>query len=329
MATLTNVIAQALADKGVVVNQKNLDLFWKFIFQRHMIWYKRFKLEQPAPWTDDPILKEYKFTNVYRELDRGTLFLIDNILGKGTPMEDVFNIIIYRMFNRISTYQLVGYQNIYARSGTPDNPVWSWKHYECFDIWRCAMVKGQPLYTDAHMVCAYEHFPGKDKLERFEYIFKGVFKGLPALMNIIKKAKSLEVIHKALTKFPGIGPFLAYEIAVDISYAKWNNLSEDEWVNPGPGCQRGLKFIFEGLPTGDCDGMIRVLRFIQKREFKRLNLPFDSIAYLGRDLTLRNIEHCLCECFKYFKALNETGRPRNKFTAKAKPGSKTFNRLKG
>lgn len=329
MGNLTMHIATALADKGVVVNQNNLDLFWKFIFERHMIWYKRFRLEQPAPWTDDPILKEYKFTNVYRELDRGTLFLIDNILGKGCPMEDVFNIIIYRMFNRISTYKLVGYQHIYNDNGNTKshNPVWA--HDRCFEIWRKSMEDGQPLYTDAHMVCAYEHFPGKDKLERFEYIFKGVFDGLPVLMNIIKKAKSLEVIHKALTKFPGIGPFLAYEIAVDISYADWNNLSEDEWVNPGPGCQRGLKFIFEGLPTSECEMMIRVLRQAQKREFKRLNLPFDSIAYLGRDLTLRNIEHCCCEGFKYFKALNGTGRPRNKFTVKAKPGTKTFNRLKG
>jgi len=166
-------------------------------------------------------------------------------------------------------------------------------------------------------------------LERFEYIFDGVFKNLKSLMDTIRDAKSLQTIHLALMRNPGIGPFLAYEIAVDISYCEWNNHGEDEWVNPGPGCQRGLKRLFKDLKTGDCTWAIRVLREAQRDEFQRLDLPFFSIAYKGRELTLRNIEHCCCEFFKYAKAIEGSGRPRNKFTPKAVVGASDFVRLKG
>lgn len=314
-----------LTESKVEVNQKYLDMYWSFIFDRHIVWYKRFILQQKAPWTKDPILLNYKFTNVYRELDKGTVFLLHNIVnGPHSEMEEVFNIIVYRMFNRIDTYESTGFLEI---TGVPTE--YHWDKQVSFNIWRNRQNAGLSLYTDAHMVCAYEHFPGADKLERFEYIFDGVFKGLPSLMNIIKKSKSLETIHKALMKFPGIGPFLAYEIAVDISYCEWNNHGEDEWANPGPGCQRGLKKIFPNLKTGDCTWMITVLRQAQKKEFKRLGLPFEDIAYKGRELTLRNIEHCLCEFSKMEKALTGTGRPRNRFKAKSLVGSAVFKELKG
>lgn len=317
-------LLESLTERNIIVNQVNLDLFWKFIYERHLIWYKRFVLHQAKPWTEDGVLTEYKFTNVYRELDKGTIFLLDHIVGHGTPMEQVFNIIVYRMFNRIETWEAARFLEINEDSGQV-----VWEKKMAFEVWRNRMNAGLPLYTDAHMVCAYEHFPGADKLARFEYIFDGVTLVLPTLMLMIDHAKSLEKIHKALTKIPGIGPFLAYEIAVDISYCDWNNLGEDEWANPGPGCQRGLKFLFEGLKTQDCLWMIRVLRQAQSKEFKRLNLPFDAIAYQGKELTLRNIEHCCCEAFKYFKATYGTGRPRNRFTPKSKIGTDIFKRLKG
>lgn len=313
-------LQDSLLEKKLSLNQENLDRFWQFIYDRQQIWHKRFIMSIKPPWSDNPIFNEYKFTNVYRELDRGTIYLLDNICGRKEPIDQVWNIIVYRMFNRIATYEHLKFHTFK-------------KWQEFFSTYFLTLRKyaeaGNSLYTDAHMVCAYEHFPGTDKLERFEYIFRGVMEGMDVLMRIINKAKSLGAVHKALTSFPGIGPFLAYEMAVDISYCEWNNLGEDEWVNAGPGCQRGLQAIFPGIKPNDCSWMIKVLRQAQEREFARLKLPFDAIAYDSKWLTLRNVEHCCCEFFKYHKAITGTGRPRNKFKAIAKPGQEDFNRLKG
>jgi len=53
------------------LDAESLDLFWQFIAERQKVWYRRVVEGRPAPWTDDDILQEYRFTNVYRELDPG------------------------------------------------------------------------------------------------------------------------------------------------------------------------------------------------------------------------------------------------------------------
>jgi hypothetical protein len=318
--------------KDVDVTERNyLDMYWKFIYTRHLIWYKRFVLGQPPPWTEDPTLREYKFTNMYRELDRGTLYLLDNIIGPlethGPAKAQIFNTIMYRVFNRIETWEAVkDLTHIYGDSATVSLP---WDRYVAFDRWRKMGESGRPIYTDAHMVCAYNGTPGHDKLARIEYIFQQMHDKIDDLYDLVMGSKSLKDIWTFLKNMNGLGPFLAYEIAVDISYAPWNHHHEDEWVNAGPGCQIGINIIFPNTPPKQCPDKIFYLRDIQQEEFARLSLPWETIAYKGRWLTLRNIEHCCCEFQKYVKAVNATGRPRNRFRATAQLGVGDFNRLKG
>lgn len=315
-----------MRDRGFEVDTAALDMFWKMIYVRHLIWYKRFVLKQPAPWTKNQIFLDYKFTNMYRELDRGTIYLLDHIVNnQRDPVEQVFNIILYRMFNRIATYDHIGFQSIYNGPGGVTWPAFR----STFDKLRKYAEAGNPLYTDAHMVCAYEHFPGRDKLQRFEYIFSHVLKNLHDIMATVYFKDSLSYVHSALTKIHGIGPFIGYEVAVDISYCEWNKQNEDEWVNPGPGCQRGLKRLFSNIRPKQCQEVIVMLRDYQQSEWDRLGLDFPRIAYNGKYLTLRNIEHDLCEFFKYNKVSEKKGRARCRFVAQTMPGSIMFGRLKG
>lgn len=310
---------------GDIVQRNYRDLFWRFIYDRHLIWYKRFVLEMAPPWTTDVILRDYKFTNMYRELDRGTLYLLDNIIGPlqthGTPGTQIFNTIIYRLFNRVDAWQTL--RDAHAIKTMP------WDRTRMLEVLRERMEAGFPIYTDAHMVCAYHGTPGKDKLERLGHIFDNMQPKIEEFEHLVYTAKSLKFIWEALKNTYGIGPFLAYEIAVDISYAPWNNLSEDEWVNPGPGCQIGINILYPGTSPKDCTHKIFEIRDMQQAEFKRMSLPFSAIAYKNRWLTLRNIEHDLCEFQKYVKALDGTGRPRNRFRPVATVGDDYFERLKG
>jgi len=53
--------------------------FFRFVYQRHLIWYKRFVLKQPAPWTNDTVLSTFKIINMYRELDKCTIYLVEKL----------------------------------------------------------------------------------------------------------------------------------------------------------------------------------------------------------------------------------------------------------
>ncbi len=83
---------------------------WTFINNRHSIYLKR-KAKQDPPWTDDPILQQYIFSNIFRELDPTTI-AIRRVLNKlyheykeGRVREEDYignqlvNVVLYRIFN--------------------------------------------------------------------------------------------------------------------------------------------------------------------------------------------------------------------------------------
>jgi len=79
------------------------DTFWKFAAERQRIYEKRVK-GQPAPWTTDKILQDYKFTNPFRACDRVSQYLIRNVIYEPTASTDaeeiVFRILLFKLFPR-------------------------------------------------------------------------------------------------------------------------------------------------------------------------------------------------------------------------------------
>jgi alpha-glutamyl/putrescinyl thymine pyrophosphorylase clade 1/Thymidylate kinase len=60
------------------------DTYWQFAAARQAVFFKRF-VQSPPPWTNDPILQEYKFTNTYRASDRVSQFLVRHVIYEGDP----------------------------------------------------------------------------------------------------------------------------------------------------------------------------------------------------------------------------------------------------
>src|SRR2546430_2190559 len=59
------------------------------------------------PWTADEILSRHKFCNSYRASDRVSQYLIRNVIYKGTQTEEevLFRIVLFKLFNKIETWQ--------------------------------------------------------------------------------------------------------------------------------------------------------------------------------------------------------------------------------
>src|SRR5688572_1809092 len=78
--------------------------YWKFAEARQALYLSRLTGGEP-PWSPDPILQEYRFTNVYRAADRVSQFLIRDVIhrdGGGRPAEDiVFRVLLFKFFNKI------------------------------------------------------------------------------------------------------------------------------------------------------------------------------------------------------------------------------------
>src|SRR5260221_11281963 len=84
------------------------DTYWRFAHERQEIFFKRMR-SQPSPWTLDPVLLKYKFTNGYRVCDRVSQYLIRRVIytGDKSPQEVFFRTILFKFFNRIDTWELL------------------------------------------------------------------------------------------------------------------------------------------------------------------------------------------------------------------------------
>ena len=80
-----------------------IEQFFAYARERYQIRLKR-NAGEPKPWTDDPILAQYSFTEVFREDDKTTRWLNTYVRE---PMRDQDRVLpavlIFRWFNRIKT----------------------------------------------------------------------------------------------------------------------------------------------------------------------------------------------------------------------------------
>jgi len=81
-------------------------VLWDFAAERHSIYLMRVAGKR-GPWTKNPILGQYKFTNAYRVADRVSQYLIS--MTYKSPVDDVRTIflrtLLFKIFNRIDTWE--------------------------------------------------------------------------------------------------------------------------------------------------------------------------------------------------------------------------------
>lgn len=164
------------------INFDNLELFWKFIAERHEIYKKKNLLKLPSPWTQDDILQEFKFTNVFRDLDPGTKFVIDKIIPNCNDLPElIFNIIIYRLYNKISTFEFIWIQNI----SDFNRKIFEEKLRKLSSLWN-------KVFTNAFIVSGYSFLAFEwDKIARTSRIIDDISKMMKDFSKEILEFKAV------------------------------------------------------------------------------------------------------------------------------------------
>ena len=128
-------------------NSEVFAAFWRFAAERQRVFYRRLDGEE-RPWTDDAIIRTYRFCNVFRAADRVSQDLISIAYARpdfGTA--DLFlRTVLYRLFSRPATWRLIEGQ---AGSLTAAN----FDHEQIGDLLDAAREKGSAS-TRAPSSCA-------------------------------------------------------------------------------------------------------------------------------------------------------------------------------
>jgi len=300
----------------VTLIPENLKLFWTFVAERQAIWHRRFVEKKPPPWTTDPILRDYKFTNVYRELDAGTIWYVKNVipLVKYSSSYErkkalLWLTTMYRLVNRVETFEDVGL--LLHHNWVHDRLKWKYKLER-------RQEQGKCIFTNAHLTLP-SHEVGSTKLDKYIEVLDDFYNRLQPISDVVFSAPDLEAVFYSLMSIKCVGRFIAYEICCDLILAKAIPYTEDDWVNPGPGCKKGLNLIYPKIrTTQEYQDHISDLMLQQKTYFKQFGLKFYEYKH---PLTLRGIEHSLCELQKYYKMIHKVGKQRMYFKPRDWPNA--------
>src|SRR3546814_7847534 len=94
--------------------------------------------------------------------------------------------------------------------------------------------------------------------------------------------RSLRELYELLVSVESFGPFLAFQLTIDLNYSSALNFDEAEFVVPGPGALHGISKCFEDLGGLSPTDVILEMPHIQEEDFARLGLAFPGL--FGRRL---------------------------------------------
>ncbi len=284
--------------------------YWRFAAERQAVFFRRVR-GKPRPWTDNPVLAIYKFTNAYRASDRVSQYLIRHVIYRDdlpkSPREVFFRIILFKIFNRIETWELL--------ERTLGPITFEDYRYATYDaVLAGARQKGRRIYSAAYIMPPGRHaFGRKAKHQNHLLLLERMMADQVA--ERLGQTRTMQEGFEKLRSYPTIGDFLAYQFITDINYSELTEFSEMDFVVPGPGARDGLRKCFVDPGGLNEPELIRLMADLQEKEFERLGLDFQSLW--GRRLQLIDCQNLFCEIDKYARVAHpqiagRTGRARIK-----------------
>ncbi len=282
----------------------DLSPLWYWINERHRIWLRRNANFLRKDWTSDPIFMKYRFCNVFRELDKVTIWLRENWREPYADHPNLwFAMCVARQTNHIPTFEALGF---------PDGDLVKYVG-RARDILRKMRRNKEKIYGSAYIITA-----GGRSCEKYiyscDYVLKPIAKRPPGIFGATPGSNPvpLQKMWSALRKFEGFGPFIAYEVVSDLRHTDYYDGSDHmSWANTGPGARRGINRLYYGSKHGQGE---RDEFYLQAMR----DLLFESKQCLGKHvpkLEMRDIEHSLCETDKYLRAKLGEGSPKERFRA--------------
>lgn len=292
-----------------VFNEEVLEIFKYYVAERYKIHLLKDVDHQPFPWTEDRILSMYRFTNIRREQDKNSKYLLSLMEEHGNKIDHnlIGNIVLFRLFNKIETMELFG----------------GWVDFENYDhnLIKEQLSKAPEWYryfTNAYLSSGMKkemnkYYP-KETL-RAANIPHVIHKFLADFVTGIVIANSPLDVLDTLKQVNGISNFLAYQIFVDLTYLEDFPWSENEFVMSGPGCSLGLSYLFADNGGLEDEELLFWLRDNCPITREWCQEHMTDLPMEDRYMNVMSLENCMCELGKYMKTKLGVGRPRSLYRA--------------
>ena len=280
---------------------KPLDRLLYWVTERESVRRKR-ALGLPAPWTDDPILRTYRFCCPRRMDDRVSMWLLDNWYR---PYRDHPNMLtaiaLARQLNTIDALAAVGFPEV-------------WDPVRIQQVLEGRAAAGLRNYSAAYMITANYGARGRPKESK---PYQTVWRVANPLVGRTVPTGDLRDAWESLLGLQGFSSFIAGQVVADLRWAlsgRWGD--RYTWAPVGPGSARGLARLM--YPDGWADAAKAfaghpaqwVLAF---REHVLIRVPTQLPDDLAERMEAMDYQSILCEFDKYDRTLYGEGRPKQNY----------------
>jgi len=269
--------------------------YWDFAKRRQDIYFSRL-FGSMRSLEENYVLRHFRFTNAYRSSDRVSQYLIRHVLydQSWSNTDLFFRLLIFKFFNKIETWEALQ---------SSLGPV-SWSNYSFKEYDHCLsqiMSKGGRIYSAAYIMPSGITIYGYKRKHRnhLKIIESMISSRAPDRIAQLPDFKS---VYLFLREYPCVGPFVGYQLAIDLNYSALLNFSENDFVEPGPGALDGIAKCFSDLGDYSPADIIRYVTDIQDEAFSIFAPEFQTLW--GRKLHLIDCQNLFCEVSKYARVVH-------------------------
>lgn len=269
------------------------------------------------PWTQDPILQSYKFTNVYRHFDKTSqklkeLFYNDHF--DDDPKSILMNAALFRYFGTYEFAEVIG-----------------WQEYDNFDFEgikeaaKTRLANRERVFTGAYVITNQGISAPKQEVV-VDIFLQALWEASPVICDIVKTTDSWKLVADRMREIKGFGGsgFMTKETLLDTTYCNfWGSVKDmhgqqftnpkdwETWTPIGPGARRGAARVSGDelcdKPLTEKSAMDTIMRLHEAQE---VEWPDD-----WEPLSPHDVQFQLCEFDKYERVRFGQGRPRSVYRA--------------
>jgi hypothetical protein len=207
--------------------------------------------------------------------------------GPQDPDNILLRTLLYRFFNKPETWCLIEEAVGVVSTETFDTGVLD-------SVLEGAMGRGERVYSPAYIIPPPPFGAQRKHLNHLRLIDHILASGAG---KEIAGASSLQQVYRILSTYPSLGPFLAFQLTIDLNYSTLIDFDENEFVVAGPGARSGLAKCFLDTDGFGPEDVIRWMVDHQEDELERYGLDFQDL--FGRPLKMIDCQNLFCETDKY------------------------------
>lgn len=320
----------------MIPNTPNFTEIAGFMAKRHDIYLQR-AAGNPGPWIDDPVLLPDRSYNIFRELDKETLWIDENIRKPYAHHEHLwFMLCIARYINRPSTLEALietaerhnvacwpshpdfdlGEKYIATKPAGFDSSTLTWALHQ--------IAKEGKVYADDHVVCAESHSKSpwyRRSIHMYvaEIVLGRLWEDRHEWTSYFELADwenlTLQTTWERFQqpRYIGWEPFMAYEVVVDLSHTRYLEGVPDiyTWANAGPDATRGLNWLYgrevnaKPPATQLTAEMCQLMTELNQYDEPEFNRVFGEYHPFTLRFKMSDVERSLCTYFKWRQGFNQ------------------------